>query len=166
MTRVIGAVGNRLMGERKGPGYRVQLDWRAYFYRFMEVHGEPVVYQEDKLLFSDGWQYTIRDYQGPEYPPPSDSKKLCSLKREYWELLQAKLKREYQKLKRQVKTLQEWQSQRDLPLQRRIVYEGRNDAGAISLMSETEELDLSSFSSKLNDFEYLLRECEENLSLL
>ncbi len=159
MTRFAGIVSSN----GKTSKHRVRLDWRAYFYKFVEAHGEPVVYNEGMLLFRDGWRYEIGDYQGPEHEPPVDEDKLQDLRRHYWEILKAKLQGEHADLKRQISMLVEWDMHRDQPLQQRVVYESRNEAGVITLMSDAEDFDAGPLLSKLNGLEYLLKECEDNL---
>lgn len=159
MTRVVGAILDR------GPSYRIRLDWKAYFYRCVEAHGEPVARNRSYLLFRDGWQYAIGDYQGPEFAPPSNIKKLQALKREYWEILRAKLQNEYECLGTHITVLQDWDKHRDMPLQQSVIYESRSDDGVIkSVRSEGEDLDLAPLHAKIRDLQHLLGECDENLA--
>ncbi len=158
MTRIVGAI------SANASGNRIRLDWKAYFFKFIEAHGEPVKYDEDRLLFRDGWQYAIKDYQGPEYAPPDDRNKLRDLKRRYWEILQGKLQCEHDELRGYIDALKRWDTQRDQPLQQRIVYESRDEHGVVTLVSEAEDLNVSSLEAKLEGLQYLLKECEEHLN--
>ena len=72
---------------------QLEIDWRAYFYRFVQEHGEPVEVSPiesdrfriySRLLFRDGWMYGAMDYQGPEFSPPGNPDQLRKLKLEYW----------------------------------------------------------------------------------
>ena len=64
-------------------GLKVEFDWEAYYYSFVEKHGEPVEFR-GKLLFRDGWTYAP-DYKGPEWAPPNDLKELRKVQTYYWE---------------------------------------------------------------------------------
>ena len=163
MSPFVGAVNEVPMGSKKTPTLKISLDWKSYFYRFVEVHGEPVACR-GVLLFRDGWQYSSTDYQGPEFPPPKDATELSSLKREYWEIMQAKLRSEFDRVDKEISKLREWEMLRNQPLQQRVTYESRNDAGAITLMkSQGEQLDLSPLVARRDGLQRLLKECEEHL---
>lgn len=143
----------------------IHLDWKAYFYRFLEVHGEPIV-DGSMLLFRDGWTYEKSRYQGPEHPPPTDAPKLNALKQHYWKTLKKKLECEIGQKEKELDKYKKWDASRALPLQERITYKSRNDKDMITLVSETREMNLSPLLSKIKDLQYLLEECEENLTLL
>ncbi len=143
---------------------KVCLDWKAYFDRFIEVHGEPIVYQKTRLLFSDGWQYSLASYQGPEYPPPELEKRLNELQLTYWQIYSKKIEDEANALHRQIVSLEEWQNTRELPLQQRVVYKTWDDDGKLTSVSfESEDLDLEPLRAKYRDLINIVQVCHENL---
>ena len=95
---------------------KIVYDWKAYFYSFCQVHGEPVKYK-GKLLFRDGWSYSSMAYEGPEYAPPTDNNELDLLILEYWKLRYAALTQQILKLQHERKKLQEFASTKSLRLQ-------------------------------------------------
>lgn len=145
---------------------KLKLDWRAYFYSFVEVHGEPIKH-DGRLLFHDGWTYGIDDYQGPEYPPPTDQKELQDLQGVYWRTQYGKLQSELITLERQIKSLTNWCGSRSLPLKQRIIYTDRNDKGAAVIkVGDAEDLDLHSLESRKDDLDHLLTEARNQLTQL
>ena len=67
---------------------RTKIDWETYYKeQFKPLHGGDPVEHEGKILFRDGWQYSIESYKGPEYPPPEDPWAVHWLKVAYWERL-------------------------------------------------------------------------------
>lgn len=97
---------------------RVRLDWRAYFVRFCEAHGNNPVEHGGRLLFADGWRYSSTDHAGPEWGPPS-SEELKKLQRAYWEARLVLVERERGRLQATIIELEGLQSQRRVPLQQR-----------------------------------------------
>lgn len=105
---------------------KVRLDWREYFLRFCQVHGEPITIGS-RLLFPDGWQYASTQYQGPEFAPPDDPDQLRELQLTYWRNRRTILAREYQRIKDVIDNLKTSQNSRSVPLQQREVIEGHNE---------------------------------------
>ena len=99
----------------------VQLDWRAYYYRFVEEHGQPVPWK-NRLLFPDGWTYSNVDYTGPEYPPPTDPEDLLALRVYYWGRKIVELEKKLRKARNEMEALRRLQQQRSVPLQCPVVY--------------------------------------------
>lgn len=100
---------------------KVRLDWKAYYLRFCEIHGDPVPYK-NQLLFQDGWQYSNMDYAGPEYPPPEDVKELRVLALAYWKVRAKLIYRKLAQVKAKLVSVTNLQSQKSLPLQCPIIY--------------------------------------------
>lgn len=97
-------------------GYKVELDFKAYFLEFCKIHGEPVEYK-GRLLFSDGWMYSLTDYQGPEYHPPLDNRELDIFILNYWLLRRSYLTNLLLKYEHELKLLKDVQASHSLPLQ-------------------------------------------------
>jgi hypothetical protein len=142
---------------------KLRLDWKAYFDRFVEVHGEPVEH-DGYLLFSDGWRYSSLRYSGPEYPPPSDKRRLRSYRRNYWEKMLAKLTKEAHEIRQQLNGLEDWNNCTSLPLQQRVLVpqEGKEKA----TWSDPVDMDLGMLRHQLDDLEYYMKECETQLATL
>lgn len=100
--------------------FRIHLNWDAYFAKFIEVHGEPVRFR-GRLLFPDGWFYSLRDKAGPEWPPPSDPKELNQLLVSYWLIRLQWVQVEYRSLQQTILNLREAQRLRSAPLQQTVV---------------------------------------------
>lgn len=100
------------------PSVRIKLDWKAYFERFCEEHGEPVEH-DGRLLFPDGWTYSATDYQGPERPPPDDPAEVSRLLRSYWSVRRDEVKKQLLALDVQLTDLDDLQRHKSLPLQRK-----------------------------------------------
>lgn len=148
------------------PKTELRLDWREYFKKFVEAHGEPVEWQ-GRLLFRDGWGYSSTQYQGPEYPPSEDPANLRTLKTTYWELLRERLDREIRHLTGQIKMLTDWQNARSMPLQQRVSHPSRTELGyLVQILEDPEALDLSGLKANLADREYFRDEAREMLDEL
>lgn len=68
----------------QSPNRKIRFDWKAYFNSFCDMHGLFPMEWKGRLLFPDGWTYSISSESGPEYPPPSTELALLELKRQYW----------------------------------------------------------------------------------
>lgn len=114
---------------RQPRGVDVKLDWRAYYQRFCEEHGDPVEWK-GRLLFADGWGYSNMDYAGPEYPPPEipdrpgeiDQEKLKGLQVTYWKVRYKLISRRLAVVRGRLQALTNLSSQKSLPLQGVIPY--------------------------------------------
>ena len=68
---------------------KMEIDWKAYFEQFLNIHGSPVPKRcEDtgeviELVFQDGWRYKAMTLDHGEIPPPNNHKELKKLK-EFW----------------------------------------------------------------------------------
>ena len=144
---------------------RLTIDWRAYFRDFIEEHGEPIRL-DGRLLFRDGWGYSVADHQGPEFRPPSDRGQLRSLQQLYWTRLLGKLIGEQTAVRNRIKTLADWDTARSLPLQVRRSYQTEEGGGLVRKLSKPENLDLSGYESNLADLDYLVAEAREELEAL
>ncbi len=148
------------------PKTKLHLDWREYFKKFVEAHGEPVDWQ-DRLLFRDGWQYSNTRYQGPEQPPPEDPANLRGLKITYWRRLHKRLSREANDLSQQIVMLTQWQNERSMPLQQRLSHPSRTESGYLyQKLENPEALDLSGLNANLADRKYFRDEAQEMLDEL
>lgn len=123
------------------------------------MHGEPVVYKENRLLFRDGWMYSATDYEGPEFPPPHNHQELDALVLEYWTIRKATLTKTVMKLHHQIKTAKDAQATRNIPLQQ-VTYVQDGDRRRRSY----KPLDLSGIETRIEWIEADLRECEERLT--
>lgn len=94
----------------------VSLDWSAYFKNFKEVHGEPVLWK-GKLLFPDGWTYSCKSREGPEWPPPAKPEQLHELQICYWLTRLSIVQAEFNTLQDMLINLRQLQASRSLPLQ-------------------------------------------------
>ena len=158
MTRL-----NTLTGSPKN---KLNLDWKEYFKKFVEAHGEPVDWQ-DRLLFRDGWQYSNTRYQGSEQPPPEDPANLRGLKITYWRRLHKRLSREANDLSQQIVMLTQWQNERSMPLQQRVPYLGTTEEGLpVRKRGDPEDLNLSGLNANLADRHYFRKEAQEMLDEL
>lgn len=152
--------------EPQRPKTKLRLDWKEYFKKFVEAHGEPID-RDGRLLFRDGWQYSSTQYQGPEYPPPEDPANLKGLKITYWRLLYERLSREVDETFQQIKMLTDWQNERSMPLQQRIAYLSTTEAGLlVRKRGKPEDLDLSGLEANLADRRYFKKEAQEMLNEL
>lgn len=106
---------------RQPRGVDVKLDWRAYYQRFCEEHGDPVEWK-GRLLFEDGWGYSNVDYAGPEYSPPEDLETLKGLRVTYWKVRAKLISRRLVIVKGRLQALENLSSQKSLPLQGVIPY--------------------------------------------
>lgn len=123
---------------------RIKLDWKAYFQAFMEVHGEPVVYQR-KLLFSDGYRHAL-NYRGPEIKPPEDAAKRIELKIKYWELRLKIVRPEAEELESEIIALKAVARERSVPL-RYVVQELDQNTG--KLVQVSKELNIAAQEERL-----------------
>ena len=149
-----------MISRSMGTKGKLRLDWKAYFDRFVEVHGEPVEF-DGYLLFQDGWRYSPLKYSGPEYPPPKDPRLVKSYKMHYWKGMLKKLNAEAHEVRQQLQGLKDWGKCTSLPLQQRILVpsEGKERA----TWGNPEDLNLGILEHQLDDLEYYIAECETQL---
>lgn len=145
---------------------KIRLDWRAYFYQFLETHGEHVE-DEGLLLFSDGWRYSSTEYYGPEYPPPENRKTLRRLQQVYWTKLRDKYRKEHRELELRLESLLSAEAAMSLPLQQRTLIPETNGQGlTVYRKSEATDLDLSILEHQFDNLALLISECNEQLKEL
>lgn len=99
----------------------VNLDWRAYFEDFKEKHGMPVACR-GRQVFPDGWSYSLKSLNGPEWRPPTDPEELRSLLLDYWRARRNIVSTESRMLRSVLEGLEELQWSKDGKLQGRPVF--------------------------------------------
>lgn len=92
-----------------------------------------------RLLFADGWGYSMTDVRGPEFPPPEDPEELLRLRVAYWSIRRKQVIAEYNYLHRMISEMRIAQSSRSVPLQQRFTWVDEDG----SLKSTTANLDLN-----------------------
>lgn len=97
------------------PPFVIRLDWKDYWERFKDAHGEPVMWQ-GWLLFSDGWLHHASDYAGEEKPPPEDTEELRTMQLAYWRTRRTIVGRERGSLRRFCEELKQSQGAKSMPL--------------------------------------------------
>lgn len=103
----------------------MKVSWRAYFKDFWQTHGgdpvawraNPEVDKSGRLLFPDGWSYSARNVEGPEYPPPEDEQKHLMLIKLYWHKRRAVLQEHYEQMRQTISELAEAQQKLSAALQ-------------------------------------------------
>lgn len=115
-----------MIGKPPSPAPAVQLDWRAYFEEFSEIHGRNPIVHGGRLLFPDGWMYSMNDYRGPEYPPPEEERTHRALVRTYWLRRRAIISSELEDVNRLIEALEVEQDVRSAPLQQVVRYYDRD----------------------------------------
>jgi len=93
-----------------------KIDWKAYYQRFREEHGHGVEYK-DRVLFADGWMYSLTDYKGPEYHPPNDVQQLRHLQLNYWTIRLKIVSDEHNGLKIKLEGLRRLQEKKSIPIE-------------------------------------------------
>ena len=145
---------------------KIKLDWKAYFDRFIDEHGEPVV-SDGVLLFQDGWRYSLTDYKGPEYKPPKERKALTKLKRIYWTKIREQYDAEAKVLKNQVQGYEELALRLSLPLQQTLsIPEPGKTGHTVYRKGKPTDLDLTVLHHQLDDLESLIEQCDTELGAL
>lgn len=107
----------------------VRLDWRAYFAKFCEEHGEPVNYR-GRLLFRDGYMYSATNHAGPEYSPPV-GEALSQLQSEYWTLRRRMIQEQIDDLTYVAESVFQMQAGRSVKLQQVTSY--KDDEGRVKV---------------------------------
>jgi len=144
---------------------RVQLDWKAYFQEFCGVHGgNPVKWGGKRLLFNDGWMYSIEDYAGPEYPPPVDPRKLRHLQVSYWYIRREVVQSELRFLAGHLDNLEMQQEDRSAPLQQQFPPVFNEQLGRNT--SERGEIDYELLNTQLQFYRDDLKNCEDQMQQL
>lgn len=140
----------------------IKLNWRAYFQEFDQAHGgDPVVYG-GRLLYPDGWRYALKDYAGPEWPPPEDEEELARLQYAYWGLHKQRLQQYLASRTRLVEGLRRLQVNKDQPLQHIASYLGEDGR----MQNRIQALDLDDLETELAWGQQVLNDCETELQKL
>lgn len=119
-------------------------DWRAYYRRFCEAHGQPLMHG-GLQLFPDGWRYAAASYEGPEYPPPDDDQERHGLVRAYHQARLRMVEQERQKLEKDLAYLERMRDSCALPIP--VTVTSRGDDG--KARRETRELSLDGLKQRL-----------------
>jgi len=138
----------------------IRLNWKAYFKKFCEEHGEdPVQYMGNRLLFRDGWMYSSVDFEGPEYIPPEDSKKLDVLLLYYHRSKLAFIKQEFEYLSQMLNSLTGFQTNKSVPLQETITFE--NDEGKSQAV--TQDWEPSVLTDRIECCQEIIDKCNNEI---
>lgn len=149
---------------------RTRYDWKAYYYSFVEAHGEPVnLYSSSdegrpiRLVFPDGWTYGL-DYAGPEYPPPTDHEALRKLQTYYWSE-RLRMVREELRLTKQIQdSVRQTQAARSMPLKvRDRKYQQKNPD---DIYDEANTIHENDFDERIEWLFDELTKCDEMLESL
>lgn len=138
---------------------QLRLDWKAYFDAFCEKHGDPVEWG-GRVLFPDGWTYSITSYQGPEYMPPEDPKALLRLQAEYWRVRYERIREVYHTVRELIERLKKAQAFRDGRLYHRYSMVEQNEYGERVRVTHTEPVNLTPYVSKLRELAADLDKCK------
>lgn len=144
------------------PHLQVRLDWKTYFEKFQEEHGQPLEYK-GRLLFADGWQYSASDYAGPEWPPPTDERALRLMQRTYWFIRRRLAANELYVLQGQYSGLRSLQGAKSIKLQNSFI---SVDHETKKLNKTVEDLDFAMFEGRIAWLEMDLRESDQHLNEL
>lgn len=95
------------------------IDWQQYFKDFSAAHGGEPVAHEGRLLFRDGWQYSIEGGDAEfhqEFPPPQEVAEQARLQRFYWKRRLWIVKQDLDELERQINFLDTAIAAHEVPL--------------------------------------------------
>ena len=146
---------------------RIDLDWTAYYAKFKEMHGMWPVKFKGRLLFEDGWTYSLTDLKGPEWSPPTEYFELWKLHVAYWAIRRRIVKHERDYLRILLDNLRELQRNKSAPLQQRFVAYNEDREGNQVPSYEFKDVDLLSIEEgRLAWLEEDVRECNERLITL
>lgn len=108
----------RIKLKKPTPKYHVEVDWKAYYLDFEDVHGgHPMILEDQrKLLFRDGWRYNAFNHAGPEYPPPDDKQKRLDLQEKYWSMRMKIADDELWQCRGELQRLRDLRAVRSLPI--------------------------------------------------
>lgn len=137
--------------------HRVTLDWREYYRRFEQAHGEPILF-EGRLLFRDGWRYSCTSYGGEEIEPPPIKADLLRLQRVYWTERRKFVQTEINLIEARMQRLKQEQNMRSMPL---VVKQRRFEDGKLRV--EAAEFGPDYFSGRLAWLRGDLKDCERAL---
>jgi hypothetical protein len=135
----------------------IRLDWRAYFAKFCEEHGEPVNYR-GRLLFRDGYMYSATNHAGPEYSPPA-GEELLRLQRDYWSLRRKMIQEQIDDLTYVAESVFQMQAGRSVKLQQTNVY--KDDEGKVKI--EVGDVDRVAMLERMRWLVAEAKECDVRL---
>ena len=144
-------------------GLKITLDWPGYFRAFCTDHGGDPVVHEGRLLFRDGWRYSMSDHRGPEWPPPEDLTELKRLMTTYWHRKRVIVAHDVRQLEEAIKVLANAQRDRPTPLQRVVRY--RDETGKVVTHRGPLNLDVLR-SGRLAEMKRVLVKCDRMLAEL
>jgi len=132
---------------------KCQVDWREYFLAFCDRHGPPVNFNEHRLLFQDGWQYSKYSHSGPEYPPPEDKGYLKQLQLIYWKIRKHNIEEVLRKGEQQLAGLKLLEETHDGPIY--VITKQRDEeTGKITTQRDTVDLVKLEAELKILDEEF------------
>ena len=141
----------------------LNLDWEAYYEMFVLEHGGNPVAFGNRLLFQDGWTYSLYSREGPEWPPPKDERELRALQIRYWELRKSLDQAEGRLVQQRIDMLEELQSLKSAPLQQVSVHWDEEEKKRVV---ERGPVDLSGLQGRLGWLEDDVDECNHHLAEL
>ena len=124
---------------------RWRIDWRAYFRRFCELHGEPMEH-EGRLLFPDAWTYSLTDHAGPEWEPPADPARVKAMRLAYQRLRLARIEGELEELGNASESLKAMTMSRSAPVMVRRI----GPRGAKRSEGAAEEANLDAVQARMD----------------
>ncbi len=140
----------------------VQFDWHSYFEDFDLAHGgEPVTRGGTRLLYRDGWEYSLNNLAGPEWAPTKET--IHKLKITYWQTREDLVTQELALLKQQIKMLGDFQQLKD-QLLKVFTYEYNEDSGTTKRV--TINLNLSHIEARISWLKEDLTDCNSELNSL
>lgn len=144
-----------------------QLDWKAYFARFSELHGGNPLQWRGWLVFPDGWRYSASSHAGPE-AAPEDEAQAKFLMSVYWKMRLASVTKERRELRMSLVGLEQQMRVMSAPLQQRIHQEKsiQNEYGkelTVKVASAC-DLDLGELRSRIRELEEDALQCERVLA--
>jgi hypothetical protein len=137
----------------------VELDWRAYFFAFMEKHGSSPVNYAGRLLFRDGWMYSDTAYEGPEWEP-LDAKQSKHLQAVYWKIRRQILKEEVFYLSNELTGLERLQLHKSITLQQQLF---KHDEDGFHGRTISTDVDYDFLEMQLKLLKEDLETCERRL---
>jgi hypothetical protein len=125
----------------------VEFDWTKYRDNFDFNHGQdPVIFGENRVLYRDGWMYSLSNVAGPEWPPENEIQKK-ELQEIYWLARKSASQNELGWLRKQLRGLSNFQDCKSGKLQ---VYTYRFNEETGERRRETIDLDLDSVQARID----------------
>jgi hypothetical protein len=140
------------------PRVVTKIDWEEYFQEFRRVHGLFPLVHKGRLLFPDGWTYSMTDYRGPEWPPPDDEVELRRLCLSYWYLRRKAIRRDLKIEQWRLDDVRALVGSRSCKLQQSTMY---FDQESRRIVKTKLPLDVTQFEGRVAWLETALAECEE-----